>query len=388
MRILQIHTRYREAGGEDTAVANEAALLRRHGHEVITAHAENPRRPVDSLAKLAMAPWNPVTASKMRRLVDRVRPDVTHVHNTWFALSPSVISAARRAGSPVVVSLHNFRLLCANAMLFRDGGPCEDCVGSHPWHAVRHRCYRSSALASVPVAATIAVNRRGPAWQRDVHRFLVLNEFARAVFERGGVAAERLRVKPNGVADPGPRPAPPSRSDTVVYIGRLSAEKGLHTLLEAWAGLGRTSLQLELLGAGPQRSELERSAPPGVRFTGQMAHRDVLSHLQRARALVLPSLVYEGQPMSVLEGLAAGLPPVVSDHGGTAEIAGALGPGHGAPPGQPEAWRAALARLHDDAFVDAAGARARALYEERYTEAIVLEQLEQVYADACAAVAT
>ena len=118
--------------------------------------AENPQRPGPAAASLLASAWNPAAARALRAEARRVRPDVAHVHNTWFALTPAVAAALDGAGVPVVMTLHNYRILCANASLYRDGRPCEDCVGSHPWHGVRHRCYRDSLASSTAVAATAA----------------------------------------------------------------------------------------------------------------------------------------------------------------------------------------------------------------------------------------
>ena len=146
----------------------------------------------------------------------------------WQAQNPQ--------GTSGVMTLHNYRLLCANGALFRDGRPCEDCIGTHPWHGLRHRCYRESALQSLPAAGTIAVHSLLGTWRREVSLFLALNEFSRARFVSGGLPPERIHVKPNFVADPGPRTVPNSASPTVLYVGRLVAEKGLGVLLEAWRG--------------------------------------------------------------------------------------------------------------------------------------------------------
>jgi hypothetical protein len=190
MRILQVHTLYREEGGEDAVARAEAELLRRAGHELVPFIAHNPEATVPAAASLLVSAWNPVVARRIRAVAEQVRPDVAHVHNTWFALSPSVIAALGAAGVPVVMTLHNYRLLCVNASLFRDGRPCEDCVGTHPWHGVRHRCYRGSAGGSAAVAAAISVNRLLGTWQRHVRLFLALNEFARERFIRGGLPPE------------------------------------------------------------------------------------------------------------------------------------------------------------------------------------------------------
>jgi glycosyltransferase involved in cell wall biosynthesis len=388
MRILQIHTSYRYKGGEDAVARAEAALLARAGHEVVPYLAENPQRPGRTAASMLASPWNPAEARRVRATARRARPDVAHVHNTWFALTPSVVAALDGIGVPVVMTLHNYRLLCANASLFRDGGPCQDCVGSHPWHGVRHRCYRGSAASSTAVAATIAVNRLLGTWDRRVRLFLALNDFARERFVAGGLPPDRVWVKPNSVGDPGPRPGRPSSSPTVLFAGRLTPEKGVGVLLEAWRRLGPAGLELVVAGDGPMRPALERRPPPGVRFLGQVGPEAVREWMLRSRALVFPSWLYEGQPMSVLEAFAAGLPVLASRLGGNVELVGALGDGWLAPARDPAALARRLAALTDDRMVDQAGARARRGYEERFSEPRNLQALEAAYRQASGRPAT
>jgi glycosyltransferase involved in cell wall biosynthesis len=379
MRILQVHTRYRYEGGEDAVARAEAALLAEAGHEVVPYVAENPAGAGPTAAAMLASPWNPAAARRLRAAARRARPDVAHVHNTWFALTPSVVSALDGIGVPVVVTLHNYRLLCANASLFRDGRPCQDCVGTHPWHGVQHRCYRGSAVSSTAVAATISLNRALGTWDRHVRLFLALNDFARDRFVAGGLPADRVWVKPNSVGDPGPRAGPPSASRTVLFAGRLVPEKGVGVLLDAWRRLGPAGLELVVAGDGPMRAELERRPPPSVRFLGQLDPPAVHRWMLRSRALVFPTWLYEGQPMSVLEAFAAGLPVVASRLGGNAELVGDLGDGWLAPARDPAALAERLAALADDAAVDQAGAAARRLYEERFAERHNLRALEAVY---------
>ncbi|HKE98121.1 MAG TPA: glycosyltransferase family 4 protein [Actinomycetes bacterium] len=385
MRILQLHTDYREPGGETAVVRAEAELLRAAGHDVVAHQVVNPAGAAGAALALAASPSNPVAARRAGRLAGRLRPDLAHVHNTWYALSPSVLRALGRAGVPVVMTLHNYRLLCVNASLSRAGRPCEDCVGRLPLAGVAHRCYRGSAVASAAAATTIAANRAAGTWTRHVRRFLVLNEFARERFVRGGLPAERLTVTPNFVADPGGRGRAPSASPTVLFVGRLEPLKGVGTLLDAWAARARPGLELVVVGDGPMRPALERRAPPGVRFAGRLAPGEVRRRMLDARALAFPTLLYEGQPMVVLEALAAGLPVLASDLGGTAELlrAGA-GAGWLAPPGDTGGWGRALARLDDGAGTDAAGRRLRGLYEQRFTPELGLRRLLDVYGQVAA----
>jgi glycosyltransferase involved in cell wall biosynthesis len=378
VKILQVHTRYREEGGEDAVVRTEAELLTQAGHEVVLYLARNPPRPVLSAGLLALSSWNPLAAKELRRFAERVRPDVAHVHNTWYALSPSVLAALTDMGVPVVMTLHNYRLLCANAQLFRDGGPCQDCVGSHPWHGVRHRCYHGSVLASTAASATIALNRLASTWERHIALFLTMTEFSKQRFVAGGLPAERIWVKPHSVADPGRRPALPSTSRAVLYVGRLSVEKGLPVLIDAMADLREADLQLLVIGDGPERSALEGRAGPGARFTGRLEPAQIRYHMLRARALAFPSVWYETFGMSVVEAMAAGLPVIASDLGGTREIIGD-GPGRLIPPGDVEAWRVALQGLTDSTFVERASGAGRQRWELMFSPRAVLPMLEEAY---------
>jgi glycosyltransferase involved in cell wall biosynthesis len=382
MRILQLHTRYREAGGEDSVVRAEAALLDQAGHEVLSYVVDNPVGPLDTAVALAMSPWNPTAALKLRETASRLRPDVAHVHNTWYSLSPSVIAALDGLRIPVVMTLHNYRLLCVNGMLFRDGRVCEDCVGSHPWHGVQHRCYRRSAAASIPAAMTIALNRRRHTWDRQVQLFLTMTEFSRQRFIAGGLPPDRILVKPHFVADPGPRPAPPSASSTILFVGRLSREKGLDILLDALSATATQNLELIVVGDGPERLALERRAGPIVRFTGRLDSEKVRRLMLTARALVFPSQWYETFGMSIIEAMAAGLPVLASDLGGTAEV---IGPRSGwlVPASDRAEWITALRGLCDGPTVDAAGRAARQRWQQRFSPTAGLSVLQDAYTIAC-----
>jgi glycosyltransferase involved in cell wall biosynthesis len=386
VKVLQLHTRYREPGGEDVVVAAEAELLRQGGHEVVTHHVTNPSGALESAARLATSAWNPQAARAVAALVERHRPDVAHVHNTWYALTPSVVAALGKAGVPVVVSLHNHRMLCVNADLLRDGRPCESCVGKVPWRGVVHRCYRGSVVSSAASALSITANRAAGTWDRHVSLFLVLTEFARRLFARGGLPQDKLVVKPNFVPDPGGRAQPPSASRTLLFVGRLEPRKGVAQLLDTWERLDPGSgLELKLVGDGPLRAELQARGLPGVHFLGHQPAEEVGRLMRSARALVFPSVLYEGQPMVTLEAFASGLPVLASSLGGNGELVGSLGQRWLAAPGDRAAWAEAIGRLADDGGIDEAGGRGRSLYEAGFTPEAAMRALQSAYAVAMGA---
>lgn len=379
MKILQLHTSYRERGGEDSVVAAEAELLRSAGHQVVQDIVANPTTVRASAAALARAPWNNAAARRVRTLAERERPEVAHVHNTWFADSPAVIEALSTAGVPVVATLHNYRLLCVNGVLFRDGSPCLDCVGSSPISGVVHRCYRGSAVLSSVAASTIAVHRFLRTWQERVAVLLVPTDFARDTFVRAGLPPRRLLVKSHFTEDPGPRRTPPSASSTVLFVGRLTEEKGVDVLLEAWERFAESSLELLVIGDGPLRGRLEADAGRRVRFLGRLSPMEVRRHMLDARVLVFPTVWLEPFGMVLIEAMACGLPVVASDIADAASILGAAADGLLIRPADAVALAGALHRLEDGETLDAAGAAGRARYEALFTPAAGLSALENAY---------
>jgi len=315
LRILQVHNAYQQRGGEDAVVDAEEQLLRARGHAVHRYQRHNDEVRDAGRLSLAMGTvWSPRTARDMRALFASFRPDVVHVHNTLPLVSPSVFWAAQRAGIPVVQTLHNFRLICPQALLLREGRVCEDCVGQVPWRAVRHRCYRDSAAQSAVVAATIQAHRALGTWQHKVTRYIALNEFCRAKFVEGGLPADRIVVKPNFVDLPPPAPRP---REGLLFVGRLSVEKGIAVLADALQRCA-SGASLRVAGQGPEEAALR--AAPRVQWLGSLAPAQVYEQMASALALVVPSIWYENFPRTIVEAFACGLPVIASRLGAMATI--------------------------------------------------------------------
>ena len=388
MKILQIHNRYREAGGEDSVARAEVELLRSAGYDVVEHGVENPVSARAAAGALARSPWNGTSARALRRVAERHRPDVAHVHNTWYALTPAIVPALREANIPVVATVHNYRLMCTNALLFRDGHPCEDCVGRQPWPGVRHRCYRGSTVASAAAAVTISLHRARRTWHDGVDRLVAPSTFLRDKLVSAGLPADRIQVKPHSCADPGPRSAPPSSSTTVLFVGRLVPEKGIHALFDAWEAARVPGLELTVVGAGPLRDDLERRRVEGTRLLGWQPDAEVRRLMLEARALVFPSVWYEVFGMTIVEAMASGLPVLTTDRGGPPELVRELGPDWTVAAGETDAWATALHRLRDDDLVDETGRRARRLWETHYTPEAALTALTDIYGSVAREAAT
>jgi glycosyltransferase involved in cell wall biosynthesis len=390
MRILIVHNSYRLSGGEDTAVRAELALLRGAGIEalehVVSNEVEGPFRIIGSARLLANAAWSRSSAEAVRELCARFRPDVVHVHNFWMRLTPSIHEAACATGAAVTQTLHNFRLLCLNGSLMRDGAQCHDCVGRAPWRGVARRCYRDSAIASAALARMISRGRRRGVWRKCVHAFIAPSEYARERFIAGGLPADRVHVKPNFSAAAAETGIRPSESQTVLFAGRLSREKGVDVLLRAWAMAAQPEWRLVIAGDGPQRSYLEdlaasmRNGSGPVQFTGTQQPPEIRALMARARLLVLPSIAPETFGISVIEAFAAGRPAIVTNVGGQRELVCNGRNGFRVAPGD----AAELAHTIESCFasgrmVDRMGAEAREVWAGKYTPRKNLDALLRIY---------
>jgi glycosyltransferase involved in cell wall biosynthesis len=311
MRILQVHNFYQQPGGEDRVVAAEQALLSRNGHEVFQYTVHNDavnNMPVVALGIKTM--WNGATYQNVRRLVAEKAIDIMHVHNTLPLISPSVYYAARAENLPVVQTLHNYRLQCPASTFYREDKICEVCLSKTiKYPAVLHSCYRGSRAASAAVCAMLAAHRIAGTYRRRIHSYIALTEFARKKFCEGGLPVENITVKPNFLEyDPG---AGRGQGGYALFAGRLTAEKGLTVLLDAWSACPG-AMPLKIAGEGPLRLLVQKRAAAlaNVEYLGPCEHARLLTLLKDAAFLMIPSRWYEGMPMVLLESMACGTPVV------------------------------------------------------------------------------
>lgn len=385
MKVLLGHNYYQVPGGEDTVFNGESELLSRHGVEIIKIERHNDslheRSLRDRLATGFQSAWRRDTYREISSAIRRSRPDIAHFHNTFPLISPSAYGACRDHGVPVVQTLHNFRLICPGALLFRAGRPCEDCVGRLPWPAIRHKCYRESASATAAISWMIARNRLTATYRRLVNRYIALTHFAAGRFVAGGLPRDRIAIKPNFVANPPEMGA--GQGGYAVYVGRLSKEKGIETLLSAWNRI--KNVGLKIIGDGPTRAELEeraRQMRDRVEFLGHRPRAEIFRIVAEAEFQVVPSIWYEGFPMVVVEAFACGTPVVASRIGSLDEIVREGLTGTKFVPGDPMDLAERINALRADRDrLRAMRITTRAEFDERYGADENFKLLMQIYAD-------
>jgi len=318
MKILQVHNYYKLAGGEDTVVANEKALFEAHGHEVVPFYKHNYEIDdysfLEKVKLLKKTTWSEETYNEALKVLNDVQPDVCHVHNFLPLISPSIYQACKDAGVPVVQTLHNYRLICTNGLFLRDGKVCEDCLGKSAFSAVRKKCYRDSMVQTYAVARMIEKNTSRNVWNDLVDAYFCFTDFAKEKFVAHGLPKEKLFVKPNFVNAP-ENQTHSKKEDYFIYVGRLESNKGVLLLKEISAQL---KMPVKVVGEGDLKADLAEVS--NIELLGKRPHDETLKLIQNARALLFPSLCYEGMPMTILEAFAHKTLVIASDLGAMQSI--------------------------------------------------------------------
>jgi glycosyltransferase involved in cell wall biosynthesis len=390
VRVMQVHNRYRSSApsGENRVVDTEAAALESAGHEVIRFERSSDEIEQWSIVKKASLParifWSREVHRDITAMLRDHRPDVVHVHNTFPLLSPAVLFACRDAKVPVVVTIHNKRLVCASGDFFRRGGVCHDCVDGPPVQAIVHGCYRGSRIATTSVVVATAAHRR--AWQSLVSAYIFISASQRDLLAGLGFAPERVFVRHHLIPRRNVPPATGQRA-LVLCVGRLDEAKGLRLLMTAWDRYQMRSpdpgLRLGIVGGGALEREVATwsASRPSVDLFGRIDDDRRLAELMSsARAVLLPSTIEETFGLVAVEAMSLGVPSVAASHGALVELITAGVDGELFQPGDPEALALAIADVdHYPERYAAYGAVARKTYEQRFDPEQTLERLLEVY---------
>jgi glycosyltransferase involved in cell wall biosynthesis len=326
VKILFVHNRYlQSSGGEDVVVDAEAKLLISKGHTVEIAFFDNAHIGNSTLAKIkagANSIYSKKSKDRLKKTIADFGPDIVHVHNVYFEASPAVFDAAYECKVPVVFTSHNYRLLCVNAMLLRNGRVCEDCTNLYfPWKGVIRKCYHDSVVDSALVGLITTAHKAKGTWSKKIDRIITPSAFMRQKLLQGALSLnpDKVAVKHNFIEDPGTGPST-NRQNAYVFIGRLSEEKGLDFLLKSFSRMPDKYIQIA--GDGPDREKLfkEYGHLPNVSFIGRQSKEQVFQLLKTCRAMLFSSIIYEGMPLTIIEAFATGTPVIASNLGAMQEM--------------------------------------------------------------------
>lgn len=320
MKILLVHNTYQYAGGEDRVVDAELKLLEEKDNDVrkVTVSNDSIKGIKEKIKTAVFLSFSKDGRELIKNHISAFGPDVVHVHNFFPLLTPSIFYACQDAGVPVVHTLHNYRLICPSALLMADGRIYEKSIRKSAYWAVPKKVYRNSYLGTLAVAHMVEHHKKRGTWRNKVDRFIALTQFSKTKFVEAGFPDQKIMVKPNFVADPkmGGSQSPITTRKGALFVGRLSAEKGLRTLIQAWENI---DYPLKIAGTGPLARGLN-CVPQHVQMLGQVDSETVRELMGRSAFLVMPSEWYEGFPMVLVEAFAHGLPVIASGLGSIAEI--------------------------------------------------------------------
>jgi glycosyltransferase involved in cell wall biosynthesis len=322
MRVLFIHNTYLLRGGEDVVFEAEFNLLIQHGHEVEKLLFANNQitSVVDKLKISYQSIYNTQSARELKKVISVFKPDIIHVHNFFYLASPSIFYVAHQQGIPIVLTLHNYRLVCSGFYLLRDAQVCELCIHKKfPLDGIKHACFKNSRLQTANLTLLTSLHKFLGTWKRKINAYIVLTEFAKNKLVHSSLKLdpEKVVIKSNSVQDYGNSAL--VREDYFLFVGRLSPEKGISTLLSSYKYL---NYKLTIVGEGELKDEVEEAMKynSNITYLGFQPKSKIIELLKSCKALIFPSLWYEGLPNTILEAFSTGTPVIASDIDNVNEI--------------------------------------------------------------------
>ncbi len=389
-KVLIVHNLYRIPGGEDSVAASEKKLLEDKGHEVFLYTRNNSEIDKAGPAGKALLPFvsvfNPRTYREIKRLIKEKGINIVHVHNTLTLISPAVYYAAKSCKVPVVQTIHNFRLMCPNGVFYRDGHICEDCADKGLGYAIKHSCYRGSRLQTIVLVMTLRIHRMLKIYGKL--NYICLTEFNRdKLLASGLMSKDRVFVKPNFAAGSGKDMPYGSRPRQFVYAGRIEEIKGIMVLLEAWKLMGEDAPELIICGTGEAEEKCRKYVSDNsltrIDIKGHVPGEELRQIIGSSRALILPTLWYEGFPMTIVEAFSEGTPVICSDIGNAGSIVKEGVTGYKFKAGDPGELASVVRRCLDDSNGGNdgkdIGASVKDEYLKSYTEEANYVMLREIY---------
>lgn len=379
MKILFVHNQYKQYGGEDSVIKNEMAMLMLNNQGIDLFSVSNNR--INVLSKKIAAAISTTYSRKYRNLlfekIKKFKPDIIHAHNLFPLLTPSIYDACVESKIPVVQTLHNYRIICPNALLMRNGYICELCISGSYYNAVLYRCYRNSIFGSLAVARMLSYHHNNKTWQNKVDCFIALTDFVKNKYIEGGFPEKKIIVKPNFYKKATLPAFNEKGREGVLFVGRLSHEKGVKTLIKAWIGL---DIPLRIAGEGPLMETVKSAISSKIIVLGKISQAQVSQEMTTANFLVMPSEWYEPFGLVIVEAFAHGLPVVASNLGGMSEIVENNYTGLHFEPGNPEDLAEKVLWMYNNPEeCKRMGKNARAVYEQKYTDEKNYDMLMDIY---------
>ena len=376
MKILQIHNKYLEKGGEDTVVVNERHLLEQYGHDVELCEFDN--QDLEGISKIALFSktiFNRVSYKKVIEHIERFKPDVVHIHNVFYTASPSIFFALKKKNVPTVMTIHNYRFGCIQGLLYRDNANCQLCINNKSgFYGIKNKCFKGSFLKSLQLSIVNSVHKFALKHFNPVKKYIFLADFNK------NLLAPILSMKPNEgiiksnyVNDFGFSPME-ERSDYYVFVGRLNEQKGVKLLIDIFI---KNNKKLEIIGSGPLEDFVKEAAQnnPNIRYLGYQNNAFIIEKLKKSRGLIVPSLTYEGQPMTILEAFSTGTPVFATNTKNLDTIVSDGENGFLFQPSNPDIVFSNLDKLNKkEVYINA-----RRAYEDNYSPKSNYKQLIDVY---------